>query len=304
MPMNWDDLRYVLAVADAGSLAAAARALGINHSTVLRRINAFEEARGLRLFERLPTGYVLTAGGEEILAAARQLAETVATLDRKLAGQDLRLEGELRVTTTDTLMVSILPRHFADFRAAHPGVLIEVAVTNAMLNLTRRDADVAIRPVRDPPDMLVGRRVSGVSFAVYAAPIHFAADADRADLGAHNWVAPDDTLSGSTIAQWMRNAIPEARIVFRADSLVAMREAAAANLGLVALPCYLGDTDPRLERVVPNPIVDMETVLWILTHRDLRRTARVRAFTQFIAAGLAQDRELLEGRRVVRDKQR
>lgn len=182
---------------------------------------------------------------------------------------------------------------------AYPGVLIEVAVTNTMFNLTRRDADVAIRPASDPPDMLVGRRVSGVSFAAYAGQAYLAANIDRADLDAHDWIAPDDTLSGSAVARWMRTALPGASTVFRADSLVAMREAAAANLGLAALPCYLGDMDPRLKRVPPAPIADMETALWILTHGDLRGTARVRAFTRFMAAALEQDRTLLEGQQAM-----
>src|SRR5918993_5806376 len=124
--IDWEDLRFVLAVADANSLAAAARALGVNHTTVLRRVNAFEERLGLRLFERLPTGYVLTPGGEELLAAARAMADTVAALERRLQGRDLRLEGELRVATTDTLMASVLPEVLAAFRERHPGILVEV----------------------------------------------------------------------------------------------------------------------------------------------------------------------------------
>jgi DNA-binding transcriptional LysR family regulator len=118
--MEWDDLRYVLAVAHARSLAGAARALGVNHTTVLRRISAFEKTLGLRLFERLPTGYALTAGGEELIAAARQVSDTVIELERKLAGQDLRLSGTIRVTTTDTLMGSILPESWRTFARRIP----------------------------------------------------------------------------------------------------------------------------------------------------------------------------------------
>ena len=121
--INWEDLRYVLAVADASSLTAAARALRVNHTTVLRRVNTFEERLGLRLFERLPTGYVLTAGGEELLASARTMAETVTALERRLAGADLRLEGTLRVTTTDTLIASVLPYFLLFFRSYHPCIL-------------------------------------------------------------------------------------------------------------------------------------------------------------------------------------
>src|SRR5262245_6222849 len=111
--IEWDDLRYVLAVASAGSLANAARNLGVNHTTVLRRVSAFERRLGLRLFERLPTGYVLTPGGEELIAAARHIDERVTELERKLTGRDLRLSGVVRVTTTDTLMASILPETLA-----------------------------------------------------------------------------------------------------------------------------------------------------------------------------------------------
>jgi DNA-binding transcriptional LysR family regulator len=293
---EWDDLRYVLAVASAGSLAGAARSLGVNHTTVLRRVSAFEARLGLRLFERLPTGYVLTAGGEELIAAARAIDETVTTLERKLAGQDLRLSGTLRVTATDTLMASILPGMLAEFREAHPGIRVEIAVSNLMLNLTKRDADVAIRPARDPPDVLVGRRIARIAFAIYGSPDYLARHRGAGDLGSYRWVAPDDGLAGTSVAQWMRAELPESEIALRADSLLGLCEAAKAGLGLAALPCYLGDTSPGLV-CVHRPIAAMETALWILTHEDLRRTARVRTFTDFAANAFGRLRPLLEGRK-------
>jgi DNA-binding transcriptional LysR family regulator len=291
---EWDDLRYVLAVANARSLAGAARALGVNHTTVLRRVSAFEKRLGLRLFERLATGYVLTAGGEELIATARHIEDTVTTLERTLAGQDLRLSGVVRVTTTDTLMGSVLPEILAQFRVAHPGIQVEVAVSNLMLNLSKRDADVAIRPAKDPPETLVGRRVAKVAFAIYASPHYVARHGKALDLRKQQWVAPDDSLAGTSVAQWMRSQLPDADISLRADSLVAMRQAAQAGLGLTALPCYLGDTSPDLLCVHP-PVAAMETALWILTHDDLRHTARIRAFTEFAANAFARRRPLLEG---------
>lgn len=292
--LDWDDLRYVLAVALAGSLASAARALGVNHTTVLRRVTAFEKRVGVRLFERLPTGYVLTPGGEELIAAARHIDDTVTDLSRKLAGQDLRLSGVVRVTTTDTVMASVLPGILADFRAAHPGIQVEVAISNAMFNLTKRDADVAIRPAKDPPETLVGRRVAKVAIAVYGSPRYLAKHRKVSSLQEHKWVAPDDSLAGTTVAQWMRSELRESEITLRADSLVAMRDAAIAGMGLAALPCYLGDTCKDLVRV-QGPVAAMETALWILTHEDLRRTARIRAFTEFVADALTRRRALLEG---------
>jgi DNA-binding transcriptional LysR family regulator len=292
--LEWDDLRYVLAVANAGSLAGAARSLGVNHTTVLRRVSTFEKRMGLRLFERLPTGYVLTAGGEEVIAAAGHLEDTIANVERKLAGQDLRLSGTVRVTTTDTLMASILPTILAEFRAAHPGIQIELAVSNLMLNLSRRDADVAIRPAKDPPETLIGRRIAKIAVAIYGSPDYLTKHRDIDHLAAHQWVEPDDSLAGTSVAQWMHSQLPESEITLRADSLFGLCQAAQAGLGLAALPCYLGDTSPKLV-CVHGPIAAMETALWILTHEDLRHTARIRAFTEFAANAFGRRRPLLEG---------
>lgn len=291
--MEWDDLRYVLAVATAGSLAGAARKLKVNHTTVLRRIAAVEERMGLRLFERLSTGYVLTAGGEELIGAARSIDDTVTALERRLAGRDLRLSGTVRVTTTDTLMASVLPEILAEFRAQYPGIQIEIAVSNVMFNLTKRDADVAIRPAPNPPESLIGRRVSRIAFGLYGAKGYLRRRKDVA-LADHAWIGPDDSLANSSVARWMRTKVPDSEVVLRADSLLAMRQAADAGLGVAALPCYLGDIAPGLV-CIRRPIAEMETALWVLTHEDLRRTARVRAFTEFAATALSRRKALLEG---------
>jgi DNA-binding transcriptional LysR family regulator len=290
--VDWDDLRYVLAVADSGSLAKAAAALRVNRTTVLRRINAFERKHAVRLFERLPNGYVLTSAGHEILAAARGFEDTIATLERKLAGQDLRPEGLVRVTTTDTLMGSILPALLIAFQQANPGITLHVSSSNTLANLSKRDADVAVRPVTDAPETAVGRRVCSVAFAVY----HAAGDAADARLADQRWIAPDESLSSTSVALWMRESIPAGRTACAVDSLLGMREICAAGAGVAALPCYLGDTDLRLARLHP-PIKEMTTALWVLTHPDLARTARIRLFIDFMTSGLARQRSLIEGQR-------
>jgi DNA-binding transcriptional LysR family regulator len=291
--ISWDDLRYVLAVAAEGSLAGAARSLGVSHTTVLRRVNAFEERLGLRLFQRQATGYALTPGGEELVEAARRMEDTAVTLERRLAGQDRRLSGTVRVTTTDTLAHSLLPPVVAAFRARHPHIELELAVSNLFFDLTKLAADIAVRPADKPPEGLTGRRVSTVAFAIFASPQYLASHGDADGLASHDWVAPSDELAGTSVARWMRAAVPQAKIVLRTNSLLVLRHAAAAHLGLAALPCYLGDSCDDLVRV-HAPIEAMATALWILTHEDLRRTARVRAFTQFAAAALSRQRALLE----------
>jgi DNA-binding transcriptional LysR family regulator len=292
--VNWDDLRFVLAVADHGSVASAARRLGVNHTTVLRRVHAFEEAKKIRLFDRLPKGYALTAEGEQLVAAARSIDEAVATLERRIAGRDLKLEGVIRVTTTDTFMTSVLPRHLVSFRSQHPRIAIELALTNSRLNLTKRDADVAIRPAKEPPTPLIGRRVADVGFAVYGSTDYLKARSGDPLAEDHAWLAGDELLANSPVAGWMRRHVPEARIAFRADSFVALNRAAAAGLGLAALPCCLGDREPALRRL-KAPVADLKTGLWLLTHLDLSRAARIRAFMDHMEAALTEDRAILEG---------
>ncbi len=296
--LDWDDLRYVFAVHANGSVAGAARALGVNHTTVLRRIGALEAQLGITLFDRLPTGYMLTAGGEELVETAGRISEAVTALERRLAGRDVRVEGTLRLATTDTLMGSVLPDILAAFRTAHPGVLVEVSTSNAFANLTRRDADVALRPAADPPENLVGRRLSRIGFAVYGSQRFLerldVGSAGEAELDGLGWIWPDASLASTAVGRWMHDRSPAAPAVLRADSLVAMREAAAAGLGLAVLPCYLGGTDSRLRRF-GDPLPDLATELWLLTHEDLRRTARVRAFMEFAGPALAAVGPLLRG---------
>lgn len=288
-PIDWDDLRYVLAVADSGSLSQAASTLRVNRTTVLRRINTFERKHGVRLFDRLPDGYVLTDAGNEILTAARGFENAIYSIERKLAGQDHRAEGLVRVATTDTLLASVLPTALATFKQVHPGITLDVTTSNAFADLSKRDADVAVRPVIDPPDFLIGRRISSVAFAVYAAT-------KDTDASKQRWLGTDDTLAGTSVARWMRTEMPTVRPDIRADSLVSLAQLCAAGAGLAALPCYLGDSDARLVRV-RSPVAEMATALWVLTHPDLARTARVRLLMDHLSVALGRQRPLLEGQR-------
>ncbi len=293
--IDWDDLRIFHAVAERGSLNAAAKALGVNHTTVLRRVAQLEDRLGVRLFDRLPTGYVLTAAGEEIRDAARAMADTVAAVDRKITGKDLRLEGSVRIATADSLALSILPPLLKAFHAAYPGIVIELAVANTFANLTRRAADVAIRPTNSPPDTLIGRKVGSIGYAVYGTK-RVAAGFDLKKPLDHPWLALDDELADTTGGTWLRTHLPALRPVLRADSFVALRDAARAGLGVALLPCYLGDSAPDLMRA-STPIKGITTDLWMLTHEDLRHTARVKAVMDSIGDALIASRAVLSGAR-------
>ena len=292
--MEWNDLRLVLAVAREGSLSGAARTLGVRHSTVFRRLGVIEQKLGVRLFERFRDGYSPTSAGDAAASVAARIAEDVLSLERRLSGQDLRPSGIVRITTTDTIG-GLVTRHLSALRAAHPEIGLEIAISNVMANLTRREADIAIRPTLEPPETLVGRRIADIAHAIYGSPDYLNRYENK-DLFAHEWIGLDDALVGTVIGTWLQENVRQARLACRVDSLPALRDVALAGLGLALLPCYVGDIALGLRRAVRKTLPQPRSALWLLTHNDLKRTARIRAVMDFFASALAADRALLEGR--------
>jgi len=292
--MDWDDLRHVLAIGRHGTLSAAARALHVNHSTLYRRIGLIEERFGVKLFERHRDGYTATPAGEEAIELAQRLEGDVDHLERRLAGRDTRPTGIVRVTTTDTLLLGALAPMFATFRVAHPEIRLEVLIDNRFLSLSKRDADVAIRPSAAPPETLVGRRVATIATAIYGATAYLEETPPLDRLNAHAWIAPDDSLAEIPSARWLRRTLKQTDPVFRCNSLIGMLVAAKAGIGLAPLPCFLGDAATELRRVCP-PIDELASELWLLTHRDLRHVARIRAFLDFMHGALRPRQGAFEG---------
>ena len=289
-----EDLRLVRAIGEAGTLAGAARNVGVDHSTAFRRLGGLERRLGVHLFERARDGYTPTPAGEAAISAAAALLDGLGHLEHQLAGEDLRPWGVVRVTTTDTLIDFLSPA-LASFRLKHPEITLEVIAANAFFTLTRRDADVAIRPSLTAPDNLAGRRVGTIAFAPYAAPAYLAGHRAVIGLDQHDWLGVDESLAHLEAARWLQQNVPAERIAFRSNSLLALRAAARAGLGVAPLPCYLCDLDPTLSRVGPV-LPRMASALWLLTHPDLRRVARIRALLDFLSPWLEQSKDLLEGR--------
>jgi DNA-binding transcriptional LysR family regulator len=283
--INWDNLRYVLVVANKGSIAAAARELGVNRTTVLRRINTFQDNLNCRIFDRGDSGYVLTPEAEKMIDAAREVENTLFNMQRQIAGHELKLEGELRVTTTDTFMLSLLGPHLASFQQTHPHIVVEVLMTNNVLDLNRRDADVAIRPTRSPDAGLVGRRLCDVDFGIYATP-QLLQWVDRKQIFDARWIGFVDDIMQTPIGAWFSNAIDIGHICLRCDSFVAVRVAAEAGIGLALLPRLLGDSSAELERLEVDTS-QLTVGLWALAHPDLVRSARVHAFIEHLSQALA-----------------
>ncbi|MCB1379234.1 MAG: LysR family transcriptional regulator [Alphaproteobacteria bacterium] len=291
--MNWEDLRFFLAIAHSGSLSQAGRRLGVSQPTVSRRLAAMEARMGVSLIDRIDRGHKLTAAGNEILAAAEHVAEEIAGISRRVSGRDRVVSGNLRITCTDVMANCYLAGKLAGFAAQNPGIDLNIICSLQHLSLTRREADVALRVTGRPPETLVGRRLAGVAIGVYGAASDRHAWEQRS-LADADWIGwEDDTYNTMMIAA----RFPEARIRHRTSDMLVIAAMARAGLGLVVLPCYMGDTDPGLRRVVPDPADEHLMDLWVLTHPDLRRTARVRAVTEFIADAVISDRDLFEGRR-------
>jgi DNA-binding transcriptional LysR family regulator len=287
-PLAWSDLQHFVAVAGGGSISAAARTQGVNHSTVLRRIASLEAALGVRLFDRLPGGYALTTAGNELNERLAGMADQVDAAQRHLTGRDAAITGTIRVTTTDTLLRSLLMPLLARFHAAHPGVQVQVAINNTFSSLTRREADVALRGSNKPPANLVGRRVGDIQTAPYASRAYLKSLGRHAGIADYRWVGLDESLAHLEQAKWLRKQVPEERVALRVDSLVGMVDAVAHGLGVGLLLCPLADEHSELVRLAP-PDPALATQVWILTHPDLRQVARIRAFTQFVFDALSVD---------------
>ena len=303
MQIQWDDFRLVKAIADTRSLNGAATALSINHSTVFRRLAELEKRVGTVLFERHRAGYSLTSAGDEMVQLATRMDEDVNSFTRKLAGNSMIPSGELRVTTNDTLLVHLLMPIFASFRRTYPTINLDIVLSNQVLNLSKRDADIAIRATDNPPETLVGRRICGLNWAIYGLRSDFpdAATGQRPELeslASRSWVSLGDQLGHIRAVRFVRERVPDARIAIKINTVLGLAEAVEEGIGIGPLPCLIADQRPRLVRLTePNP--EFAAGLWILTHPDLRASPRVRAFLDLASTELTRRKPLIEGLRPI-----
>lgn len=290
--MDWDNLRYFLAVARKGSIRAASIDLAVNHSTVTRRISAFEKNLGVRLFERLSGSYLLTATGEEMLKSAQAVEEEIIKLDRQVSGRDSQLHGTLRVTMPPILATHLLMPDISSFTKLYPSINLELAFSNENFDLKKREADVAIRLTSNPPDYLVGREILQPTKGVYGSH-EYLANKNLEEIDDFQWIGWEEHASKYNWNELSKYAA--AQTTHTADDLLVQLEAVKSGMGLAMLPCFIADTIPNLIRL---ELLDMHScgAIWILTHEDLRATARVRVFIDFITKAVDQHLDLVEGR--------
>lgn len=272
--MNWDDLRFLLAVVESSTLTEAAKALGVTQTTVTRRLTALEEQLGVRLVSRTSHGVVVTDEGRTVAAAARDVQARLTALDRSLLGRDDALEGRLRVTTIDMVAHYDAPL-FQSFLQRYPDIELEVFTGLDNHDLSRDEADVAIRWTHHPQEPLVGRRIGPVPYALYGSPElveRIGADAPLEDFP---WVAWRRELDHVITATWMRQQTPNHRVVARYDTALSLHAGVRSGLGIAFLPCMYAEPDlVCLRPHAPEFTYDV----WLLVHPEARAAARVRAF--------------------------
>lgn len=297
--IDWDDVRYFLAVARGGSVRAAAKGLGVNHATVLRRVAQLEDRLGAQMFEKLPAGYRLTDAGEEVLELASQMEASSLQLETRVLGRDQSVRGSLRVTLAPTLATHLLMPDFVDFARLHPDIEMDILSSGELANLTNREADVAIRVVYDRrslPLNLHGLKGPELFGGVYIS---------RERLAAWRAGAPDPVrwiiISQYGIPEWAsEGGVGATGVPFRTTDGEAQIAAVRQGLGITTLPCFIGDADPLLAKV-PGAELHLYGTLWLLTQGEARKTKRVRLFTEFISRRLAAYAPLLSGLSAPRD---
>lgn len=282
---DWDDLRFFLALARDGTVSGAARALSVNYTTVIRRLNQLEEKTGLLLFERSSNRYVLTKEGCDLLQRAAFIEEAFVDLERQLSGKDQRLSGVIRFDTTEHL-AGLLMGDLGEFAKMHPEIELQVITNLEAINLSKRDADIALRVTNSPPDFLLCRQMGVVASHIYGAHEYLEGFSPNASLSDFRWIGWDQYYAGGTVAKAMENAMPAgAKVACRVNSSASFNAALAAGMGIGYMWCFLADKDSRLRKVSPE-LPELPLGLWLVLHKDLAQVPRLQAFSAFLEAAL------------------
>ncbi len=295
--LDWNDLRYFLAVCRAGTLVGAARSLHVRHSTVGRRVEALEAALGVSLFMRAPDGFVLTEAGSGIVSLAEEAERAVAAVERRVAGGDKRIDGIVRVTTSESFS-GFLMRRLPELQAQHPTLAVEVLTGNASLDLMRREADVAIRFMETTQADLICKRLCDAGWSLYASETYLARAGNPktpTDLARHDIIGFDETMARSPGAIWLEEHKAGARVVVRCNSLMSALNASIAGMGVTVLPCFLAEAQPSLRRLTDEVLATR--AIWAVFHPDVAQIRRVRTVIDFVSAIVGREAATFRGER-------
>lgn len=294
--MDWNDVRYFLALSRLGSVRAAGESLGVSHSTVARRVEALEVQLAARLFDRSRDGYALTAAGRLMLPGAERVEREMAALERELAGQDERLEGPVRITCCDHYVSEMMLEELTVFCAAYPGIDLCITTDSRAFDLAKREADIAVRTLAiddEPEAHLIGRKLVGIHCANYVATAHAHRLDPDVEGTAPRWLSFDNRDFFCTMVA--TTSYPAVPVWGAFSSLALLMQATRAGLGIAMLPCYVADRDPALRRLA-RPDLRHVANLWSVSHPDLRDNARFRAARDCVVQALLRREPLFQGR--------
>ncbi|MCL6416920.1 LysR family transcriptional regulator [Aestuariirhabdus sp. Z084] len=284
--MNWNDLKFFLALAREGSVSGAGRLLGVKHTTVARRIQALEQQMDTRLFDRSRQGYAMTQAAENLFDQVVHLEEKVQQLHRQASHQDSALAGPLKLTIAHELANRLILPHIGTFCQRYPSIDLQLMMTTGLVDLAAIEADIAIRMTASPPDYLIGRELMKLRHGIYGT-----------STALSQLTTPVPVILFQSERQpppWVTDHFEDARVVLRVNDVGSMAVAVKSGLGIAKLPCYIGDTEPELRRLDLD-IGLSDWGLWMLNHVDLRTTARVRACKDYLEQVIENQRPLIQG---------
>lgn len=292
--LHWDDLRIILTIGREGGLSAAARALGTSHSTVFRQINEIENKYSTRFFSRQTNGYEPTEAGELVMRFAENIEDQVQNLNRELLGKDLRLQGKIILTAPEGVSHYILMPHLASFQEQHPDIDIELRASPDLFELSRSEADLAIRVTDTPPDNCIAKKISDFRLAFYASPEYLSRNTSG-NLLDYEYVLC--TLHWNKLCKslWKNQNKPRVKLLTDKNILASAR-AAIEGIGVSLLPCLIGEKEAGLQRI-GDPI-EQKSTLWVMTHADLRQTSRVKILMNHLFESMQTERIFVECNKV------
>lgn len=296
--INWDDLKYFLAMAEEGSLSAAARKLNVSQPTLSRRLTALEESVGSDLFARTRTGLEMTSIGERLINHARHMRDDVYSIERLITGHDSSLKGSVVISCIEILGADWLVQHTRPFRDQFPGITVEFKIENATSDLLRREADIAIRMFRPVQNDLIAKKTGTMKYGYYASKDYLekrGIPKSFDDISDHEFILPHDEILAHTNKFGKRPYHPRGNIAFRSNNLISLASAVREGFGIGAYSCIMADKDPNLVRLFDDVIV-FSSDIWLVSHAELRRSARIRAMFDYLSDLFTEHAAAFEGR--------
>jgi DNA-binding transcriptional LysR family regulator len=287
--MDWNNLRFFFEFVRAGSLSGAAKRLGVDHSTVSRRIETLEEELGLRLIDRLPRAHHLTVTGAQLFDLAESVGTGITAIERFARGADLSPQGIVRISAPPALASHFLALRLLPLRLEYPGLSIELIGEIRRVSLSKRDADLAFRMFRPREKGLIARKLATIGYGLYGARDYLARQTERS----WDYLGYDEGLDHVPQQRWLKTIIGDRPLALRTNDLTTLLTAVRAGLGVSMLPHFLVQGDPNLKAVATTAPPTRE--LWLLFHRDIGRSPRVRAVIDHVAAVFAEARTIFEG---------